>query len=119
MHDTINLFGIEANGRHGVLPAEKVESQTFVVDLSLEIDLARAGKSDDLTDTVDYGELAQRAHDIVVSTSYDLIEALASELARMALEYSLVRAAIVTVHKPRAPITVPFGDVTVTVRRER
>lgn len=119
MPDSINLLGIRASGRHGVLPAEKATAQEFVVDLSLEIDLARAATSDDLTDTVDYGELAQRAYDIVTSTSYDLIETLADKLALMALEHTLVKSATITVHKPQAPIDVPFDDVTVTVRRER
>ncbi len=119
MPDTINLVGIKASGRHGVLPAEKITAQDFLVDITLEVDLGPAASSDDLKDTVDYGGLAQRAHDLVVSTSYDLIETLADKLATMALGDRIVRSATITVHKPQAPIEVPFDDVSVTVRRER
>jgi dihydroneopterin aldolase len=117
--DRIELRGIEAFGHHGVLPHEQELGQTFLVDASLELDLSRAGASDDLADTVDYGALAGDLHAVVVHERYDLIERLATRLAEVCLERPTVVAATVTVHKPHAPVPVTLADVAVTVRRTR
>ena len=104
---------------HGVLEHEKVEGQTFLIDLRLETDLAAAGASDDLGQTVDYGSVTQRVHDVVASERWDLIERVAQRIAETVLEDDRVHQVTVTVHKPSAPIEVPFGDVTVTIVRAR
>jgi len=117
--DRIELHGIEAFGRHGVLPHEQELGQTFTVDVSLELDLARAGASDDLMDTVDYGSLSQDLAAVVRDERYDLIERLATRLAEVCLDRPKVDAVTVTVHKPHAPVPVPLSDVVVTVRRTR
>ena len=57
--DTITLTGVHANGTHGVLAFEHERPQTFVVDVTLHLDLAAAGQSDDLNDTIDYGRVAK------------------------------------------------------------
>jgi len=119
MSDTISLRGLRAFGRHGVLPHEQVDGQTFLVDATLEVDLARAGASDDLADTVDYGTLAAALVAVVTDERYDLIERLATRLTEVCLADLRVTAATVTVHKPEAPVPVPFEDVTVTLRRTR
>jgi dihydroneopterin aldolase len=119
MPDRIDLLGIEVHARHGVLPAEKSEPQPFLVDVSIALDLTGAGASDDLEGTIDYGVLAKQVHDFVEDSSFNLIEGLADQLAAMILEYELVESVAVTVHKPEAPIAVPFGDVSVTVHRSR
>jgi dihydroneopterin aldolase/2-amino-4-hydroxy-6-hydroxymethyldihydropteridine diphosphokinase len=117
--DRIVLRGLRARGFHGVLPAERRDGQDFLVDAELEVDVRAAAASDALADTVDYGTLAQRLHDIVTGEPVDLIEKLASVLATACLADPKVHAATVTVHKPSAPIPLPFGDVSVRVRRER
>lgn len=119
MADRIRISGIEVLARHGVLEFEKRSDQKFLVDLELSIDLGAAAATDRLEDTVDYGELTQRTHDYVASNSFDLIEKLAHGVADLAMEYTKVEAVEVTVHKPDAPIEVPFADVSVTVSRER
>jgi 7,8-dihydroneopterin aldolase/epimerase/oxygenase len=119
MTDRIALVGIEAFGHHGVLAHERALGQAFVVDAVLELDLARAGASDDLADTVDYGALAGDLAAIVAGPACDLIETLAERLAARCLADPRVDAAEVTVHKPHAPLPVPAADVTVTVRRTR
>ncbi|MDH3189155.1 MAG: dihydroneopterin aldolase [Acidimicrobiia bacterium] len=119
MKDSIVLIGLEVVATHGVLPAERTDPQRFVIDISVEINLARPGATDDLADTLDYGDLAQRAHDLVSGTSFHLIERLADQLAAMVLEDERVSSVLVTVHKPEAPISVPFHDVSVTVHRGR
>ncbi len=117
MADRITLTGLVLFGHHGVFPHEKRDGQEFVVDITLWLDLSAAVSSDDLMATVDYGELAQIAADIVTGTGRDLIEAVAGEIADTIMRSYPVHAAEVTVHKPSAPIPLTFADVAVTIRR--
>ena len=117
--DQIRLTGVRAVGKHGVLDFEHERAQTFVVDATLFLDLAPAGHSDDLRDTVDYGAIAKGIVAIIEGEHVDLIEKLADRIASMILEYPAVAQTQVTVHKPSAPIVVPFDDVSVTVERSR
>jgi len=119
MTDRIVLQGISARGFHGVLDFEKAQGQDFVVDVALEVDLRRAGLSDDLAHTVNYAEVAADIVALITGPSVDLIETLAGQIAAVALTRPLVQAVEVTVHKPQAPMGVPFGDVLVQVERHR
>jgi dihydroneopterin aldolase/2-amino-4-hydroxy-6-hydroxymethyldihydropteridine diphosphokinase len=117
--DRILLTGVRAFGRHGVLPEERVAGQDFVVDLELSLALDVAAATDRVTATVHYGELAERVADVIGGEPVDLIETLAQRIADVALAYDLVDRVVVTVHKPAAPIPVPFGDVAVRIERGR
>lgn len=118
--DTITLTGITARGFHGVFEDERRNGQPFVVDVVLHTDLRPAGLSDDLTQTAHYGELAEQVAAIISGDPLNLIEALAERIAAAVLEsYPGIAAVDVTVHKPQAPIAVPFGDVSVTIHRDR
>ena len=118
--DEIAITGIRATGYHGVYEHERRDGQEFVADLVLSLSLARAAATDDVTDTVHYGEVAERVAAILAGDPVDLIETVAERIATAVLSgWSLVDAVAVTVHKPSAPIPVPFGDVAVTVRRSR
>ena len=117
--DRIELVGLRGRGRHGVFAHERENGQTFVVDLALTLDLAAAARSDDLADTVDYGSLATDVVAIVEGEPVQLIETLADRIARRCLADSRVHEVEVTVHKPEAPVTVPFHDVIVTLKRSR
>ncbi|HKC27655.1 MAG TPA: dihydroneopterin aldolase [Jatrophihabitans sp.] len=119
MTDSISLTGLRVRGRHGVFEHERQSGQDFVVDAVLEVDTVAAAGSDDLGDTVDYGELAQRLAAVVSGPPVNLIEKLAARLAEECLADRRVLAATVTVHKPQAPIPLTFSDVAVTIRRER
>jgi dihydroneopterin aldolase/2-amino-4-hydroxy-6-hydroxymethyldihydropteridine diphosphokinase len=119
MTDHIVLQGISARGFHGVLAREKTDGQDFVVDVRLEVDLRRAGRSDHLEHTVNYAEVAAEVVALITGPSLDLIETLAGQIATAALRRRLVQAVEVTVHKPQAPVGVPFGDVQVVVERCR
>ena len=90
-----------------------------MVDAVLELDTAPAAASDDVRDTVHYGELAERLAAVVSGDPVDLLETLAARLADACLADLRVEAATVTVHKPQAPIPLSFGDVAVTIRRAR
>ncbi|WP_243076190.1 dihydroneopterin aldolase [Microbacterium sp. SS28] len=117
--DEIAITGIRAFGYHGVYPDEKRDGQEFVVDAQLFLSTARAAETDDVADTVHYGELAEEIAAIVAGEPVDLIETLASRIADAVLVHDLVQMTRITVHKPQAPITVPFTDVAVTVHRTR
>ena len=117
--DRISLLGLRAFGRHGVLPQERVDGQEFIIDAVLWLDFRPAAVSDDLTQTVSYADVAHRLHKIVAGEPVQLIETLAERLAAACLEDDLVEQAEITVHKPSAPIGLPFSDVTVTVVRNR
>ena len=119
MTDRIDLTGIEVWARHGVLAEEKTRNQPFVVDVRLFLDLAPASASDDVEDTIDYGELVRKVHYKVSGESHDLIETVAEAVAGIVLEDFRVQRVVVTVHKPQAPIQEEFGDVSVTVDRSR
>ncbi len=117
MADRIDLTGIEVFAFHGVFGEERAQGQPFVVDVSLELDLAGAGSSDDLDDTVDYGDLAQRIHDVVAGERWNLIERVAQRVADTVLAEPNVSIVTVTVHKPQAPVPVKVGDVSATITR--
>lgn len=119
MTDRITVTGIKAHGRHGVLEWEKQLGQPFVADVVLEVDLTRAGESDDLAHTVNYAAVAAEVVEELAGEPVDLIETVAHRIALRALGHSLVEAVEVTLHKPEAPVGVPFTDVSVHVRRER
>lgn len=117
--DEITLKGVRAFGRHGVYDDEKRDGQYFYVDVTLHLSTTRAAETDDVEDTVHYGEVAEQIVAIVEGESVNLLEALAARIADALLARDLVRLVTVTVHKPDAPITVPFTDVAVTIRRGR
>jgi dihydroneopterin aldolase len=117
--DRISLHGLRVRGNHGVYDFERRDGQDFVVDVELELDLAKAAASDDVADTVHYGDLAGRLVEVVAGEPVNLIETLAERLAAVCLADDRVGAATVTVHKPQAPISHEFADVAVTLRRAR
>ncbi|MCA0155849.1 dihydroneopterin aldolase [Tsukamurella sp. M9C] len=119
MADRIELTGLRVRGNHGVFEHERRDGQEFVIDLVLWVDSRPAAASDDLNDTVDYGALAQRAHDIVAGEPRNLIETVAAEIADDIAADEKVYAVEVTVHKPSAPIPLSFADVAVVARRSR
>ncbi|MFC0533465.1 dihydroneopterin aldolase [Phytohabitans kaempferiae] len=119
MTDRITLCGLRAKGHHGVYDFERERGQDFVVDVVLEVDLAPAARSDDVAETIHYGELAERLVEVVRGEPVNLIETLAERLAAVCLADPRVLAATVTVHKPQAPIPHEFADVAVTITRRR
>jgi dihydroneopterin aldolase len=98
---------------------ERRDGQDFVVDVTVWLDLATAGDSDDLADTLDYGALARRVAAIVAGPPANLIETVAVRVAEEVLTDVRVAAVEVTLHKPQAPIPLEFGDVAVVVHRTR
>ncbi|MDT3397751.1 dihydroneopterin aldolase [Streptomyces sp. B1866] len=117
--DRVALRGLRARGHHGVFPHEREEGQTFVVDVVLGLDTRPAAATDDLTRTVHYGVVAEEVVELVRGEPVALIETLAERIAERCLRHAPVREVEVVVHKPEAPVTVPFEDVTITITRSR
>ncbi len=117
--DQIALRGLRVFGYHGVLPAERRDGQEFGIDAELGVELAAAAAGDDLSRTVDYGQLADRLAAIVSGEPVALIETLADRLATACLAEPAVLTARITVHKPHAPVAPPVRDVTVRITRSR
>ena len=117
--DHIALRGLRVRGHHGVYEHERRDGQDFVVDVTVWLDLAPAAASDDLADTLHYGELAERVAAIVGGEPRDLIEAVAGRVADDVLTDPRVSAVEVVLHKPQAPIPLEFADVAVVVHRTR
>lgn len=112
--DKISITGITGFGYHGVLEHERRDGQTFLVDLEVVTNFDSAISSDDVRDTVNYAELAEIAHAAIIGEPVNLIEKLANQIASDCLDIDGVTAVTVTVHKPQAPIPVPFGNVSVS-----
>ncbi|WP_182353258.1 2-amino-4-hydroxy-6-hydroxymethyldihydropteridine diphosphokinase [Flaviflexus huanghaiensis] len=114
--DRIELTGLTARGYHGVHDFEKAEGQDFIVDIVLHTTVSRAAASDNLAHTISYSDVAGDAMTLITGEPFDLIETLAERIAESALATGAL-AVDVTVHKPSAPITHTFSDVSVSVRR--
>ncbi|WP_205710955.1 2-amino-4-hydroxy-6-hydroxymethyldihydropteridine diphosphokinase [Isoptericola sp. BMS4] len=117
--DQIRLDGVTATGHHGVLPHERAEGQVFSADVVLHLDTRAAASSDDLGATVSYADVARDVHDVLAGSPADLVETVAERIAAAVLAHDAVHTVDVRVHKPQAPIEVPFDDVAVVVRRDR
>jgi dihydroneopterin aldolase len=117
--DRIQLRGLRAVGTHGVLPEEKSRAQPFEIDLDLAVDLGLAGRSDLLSDTVDYAGIAETVVGIVSgASSFQLLEALAGAVADATLACD-DRIAAVTVHlrKLQPPLAMDIATVGVRITR--
>jgi dihydroneopterin aldolase/2-amino-4-hydroxy-6-hydroxymethyldihydropteridine diphosphokinase len=116
----VSVRGLTVTGCHGVHEFEKTSPQRFVFDVDMQVDFAEAAKNDDLNGTVSYSDVCRLISKITTENTFNLIEKLADVCARRILNtYPKVRAIALTVHKPDAPIGMPFDSVAVTVKRKR
>jgi 7,8-dihydroneopterin aldolase/epimerase/oxygenase len=116
--DRIELRGMSFQGRHGVGESERERAQEFRVDVEVEADLAAAGRSDRLEDTVDYRRIRGAAKEVIEGPPRRLIESLAAEIARRVLELPSVAAVSVRVTK-RPPSMEPIDAASVHIKRSR
>lgn len=117
--DRILITGLRVFAHHGVFAHERRDGQPFIIDAEVWLDARAASASDDVTDTVHYGELMQALRDAAAAEPVNLIETLAERLASVCLESPAAAAARITVHKPDAPVPLDFADVAVSVLRHR
>lgn len=120
MNDHITISRLEVYAKHGVLPEENTLGQKFIISVKMFLDLGKAGKNDDLTQSVDYGKVCHDIYLITVNNTFELIETLAYKITVYLLNnYKLIKSVETTVEKPWAPIGLPLDTVSVTVKRER
>jgi dihydroneopterin aldolase len=117
--DCIQVTGIRCYGYTGYLAEEQVLGQWFEVDLTLWLDLAPAGESDEIADTVDYRGAIETVKQIVKTSKFSLIEKTASAIANAMLELDLVQQVQVRLTKPAAPIPDFGGRITIDITRSR
>jgi dihydroneopterin aldolase len=120
MTDQVFVTGLALHAYHGVMPHEAKVGQTFKLDLTLDIDLTQASRSDKLADTVGYDQVVDVASRAFTARRYRLVEAAAGAVAEAVLtRFAQVTVIRVTVHKPHAPIAATFEDVGVSILRSR
>lgn len=115
--DQIVITGIRGIGFHGVFDYERRDGQEFAVDITVFLEASTAASTDDLKNTVDYGAVSQVVFDRIVGEPVSLIETLAEQIAADILKIPGVEQVEVTVHKPQAPIPVPFENVALRILR--
>jgi dihydroneopterin aldolase len=117
--DRIELRGLRVLAVCGALPEERERAQPFAVDLDVSVDLAPAGRSDQLADTVDYGALARAVARVAAEDRFTLMERLAERIAEEVGADARVESVTVAVHKLRPPVPVDLASAGVRVTRRR
>ena len=118
--DAIELRGLRVRAIVGVLPHERTVAQPVELDLDVVVDVAAAGASDDLADTVDYGRLCEIAQRVVVDGRFQLLEAAAEQVAGAVLAADgRIVATTVAVRKLEPPVTQLLGSSGVRITRQR
>jgi dihydroneopterin aldolase len=120
MNDTIFVTGLVVHAHHGVGDDEGRIGQQFLIDLAIDMDLAKASVSDKLADTISYADVVEVAVRAFRAKRYRLVEAAAGAVAdALFVAFPRIEQLRVTVHKPHAPIAAVFADVGVTLIRTR
>src|SRR6056297_260792 len=119
MNDRIEISALRVVTIVGALPHEREIPQPLQVDLSLEVDLADAGRTDELGDTVHYGLVADQVTAVVAEAKDVLLERLAARVAEEVLSFDRVDAVDVTLTKLRPPLAVDAATTSVSLRRTR
>ena len=117
--DRIELSGMEFFGYHGCFDEERRQGQNFVADVVLHLSTQAAGRTDDLTKSVDYAAVFADVRAVVEGEPKNLIEAVAEKIAANLLARYPIERVEVAVHKPAAPIAGAFRDVCVRIERSR
>lgn len=117
--DQIKIVDLEIYAYHGVAAEEKILGQKFLVSMTINCDTKISGKSDDIKDTINYSKLAHAANDFVKNNSYNLLEALAENLAKhLLLSFNKMNEIEIEIKKPWAPIRLPLKFASVKIKRK-
>jgi dihydroneopterin aldolase/2-amino-4-hydroxy-6-hydroxymethyldihydropteridine diphosphokinase len=117
--DRIDINGLVVNAVIGALPHERESAQPVQIDLSLHVDLRDAGRTDELADTANYGDVTERVADAVRESKDVLLERLAERVAEVAVGFDRVEGVDVTITKVRPPIPEVVDTTSVRIRRRR
>lgn len=119
LNDRIEVRGLVVTTVVGVLPHERTIAQPLQIDLDLHVDLRDAGRTDDLSDTADYGDVAERVAAVVRESKDTLLERLADRVAEMLVTIDRVEAVDVKITKLRPPIPEQLDSTAVHIHRSR
>ena len=117
MTDRIRIQGLEVETKIGVPDEERATPQAISIDIEISADLAAAGKSDDITDTIDYGRVAEDVAELVRSSEVHLLEYLAEQIAASVGTFPGVTGVTVEVSKRKPPIDEDVGPISVRIER--
>lgn len=118
--DSIQISGIKTYAYHGVLEAERALGQFFITDVVMYLDLRNASATDDLTETVHYGEAYEIIENIIKSEPVNLIEYLAEKVVNVLFDrYDKILEMDITITKPSPPIDGNYNNVSITLNRKR
>lgn len=118
--DKIHINGIKTYAYHGAIQEERVLGQYFITDLVLHVDLTNASKTDDLSETVHYGEVYNLVEEIVKGEPVSLIERLAGKInAELFDRYDKIIEVETTITKPNPPIDGNYDSVAITLHGKR
>lgn len=120
MTDSVFVSGLVLHAYHGVAEHEARVGQSFIIDLTIEMDLSEAARSDRLADTASYDDVVDTVRTAFLAQRYRLVEAAAGAVADAVLaRFPHANGVSITVHKPHAPIAATFQNVGVTLVRKR
>lgn len=117
--DSIHVNGIRCYGYTGLLPEEQILGQWFEVDLTLWLDLAPAGKTDNIDDTLDYRQAIAIVKELIKNSKFALVEKLAEAIADGILQMNLVEKVRVELSKPAPPIPDFGGRIQIDITRSK
>ena len=118
--DKIIMENMGFFGYHGVLQEEKILGQKFFLDVYLYLSLKKAGETDDLNFSVNYGEVYETIKEIVTNKKFDLLEGLAESIcSEIFSSFPLIQKILIRVKKPEAPVSGIFDYFGVEIERER
>jgi len=117
--DCIRIINLKIPARHGVYEFEKEKDGLFELDVELFLDLSISGRSDQLTDTVNYDEVIALITGIFTRKDQNLIESVGEEISRELLSNYPLDRVIVRIRKPHAPIMANLDTVEVELTREK
>ncbi|SHJ17763.1 dihydroneopterin aldolase [Geosporobacter subterraneus DSM 17957] len=118
--DKIIMKNLGFYGYHGVLPEENRLGQKFFLDIELFLDLAKAGGSDSVVDTVNYAEVYEIIKETVENKRFQLIEALGESIAKIVLQrFEKIVEIVITIRKPEAPVPGIYDYFGIEIRRNR
>ncbi len=118
--DKIVLNNMAFFGNHGVLQEEKTLGQKFFIDVELYLDLKEAGKTDDLTKTINYAQVYEIIKEYAQEKCYDLLETLGENICNCILKkYEVIREIKLDIRKPEAPVRGIFDYMGISISRNR
>lgn len=116
--DQIIVEDLQVYAYHGVYQQEREKGQNFYVSATLDTDTREAGTADDLGLSTNYGDVCRFLHTFLTEHTYKLIETAAEKASEaLLLQFPNVRQVTMELKKPEAPITIPFGSVSVKITR--